>query len=223
MKVLMIVGSPKQNHSTSEKIGNHVCDTLAAKGHSITKVNAALALMTDSGTKTFVDSAKNADLLLFTFPLYVDSLPACLTKACEIFSKSFPGSGKKIAAISNSGFPEPFHNNSALEILKNFARQSGLVWVGGVSVGCGAALTSKKPMRLEEHGGMVSRLQKTLDLFANILANGITCSEYLETVAQPLPAWLYCMMGNSGWNKAAKRRGMTKKDLFVRPLLEVKL
>lgn len=223
MKVHMIVGSPKQNHSTSEKIGNYVCDRLPANGHLVTKTNAALSLMTDDGTASFIGSAKNADLLLFTFPLYVDSLPACLTKVCEILSKTFPGSGKKVAAISNSGFPEPFHNNSALEILKNFARQSGLVWIGGVSVGCGAALTSKKPMKLEEHGSMVSKLQKTLDLFASILANGITCSEYLETVAQPLPAWLYCMMGNSGWNKAAKRRGLTKKNLFARPLLELKL
>lgn len=223
MKVLMIIGSPKQKHCTSEKIGNYVCDKLSKKGHSIAKVNAALSLMTDDGTKTLVESAKNADLLFFTFPLYVDSLPAPLTKICEILSKVIPGSGKKVAAISNSGFPEPIHNDMALDILKNFTRQSGLVWVGGVSVGCGAALTSRKPMKLEDHGGMVAKLQKTLDLLANTLANGITCSNYFETVAQPLPAWLYCMMGNSGWNKAAKRRGLTKKDLFAKPLLEIKL
>jgi NAD(P)H-dependent FMN reductase len=223
MNVLMIVGSPKQNHSTSEKIGDYLCRLLSSKGHQTDRINATIATLSDDGQNTLELKSKRADLILFAFPLYVDSLPAPLTNVCQILSKSIAGSGKKIVAICNSGFPEPIHNNMALDILKNFSRQTGLVWIGGVSVGSGAALASKKPMKLEEHGGMTMKLQRTLELLASIIDNGLTCQQNLETVAQPLPAWLYCMMGNFGWNSAAKRRGLTRKQLFHKPLLEVKL
>lgn len=219
MKILMIVGSPKKGHSTSEKIGDYVCRRLTYN-HEIDMISISLILQDKDVGKKLVNMAKSANLLLFTFPLYVDSLPAPLTKACEILSGSIEGSGKKVVSICNSGFPEPIHNNMALDILKNFTRKTGLVWVGGVSVGCGAALASRKPMRLEEHGGMVNRLQKTLDLLSEIIDKGLSCQQYLETVAQPLPAWLYCMMGNSGWNSTAKRRGLTRKQLFDQPLLK---
>ena len=223
MNVLMIVGSAKSKVSTSEKIGNYVLDKLSAEGHTISSINAAIILAANDGDKVLIDQAKSADSILFTFPLYVDSLPAPLTKACEILSKNIKDTHKEVIAIANSGFPEPKQNFTALDILESFARQSGLNWVCGLAVGAGAALASKRPKKLEEHGGMVAKLAKSLDEIVAMITKDVSSQGHKTVCAQPLPRWMYTMMGDAGWRSSAKRRGLKKNDLLARPLFEAKL
>lgn len=220
MNVLMIVGSPKSKVSTSEKIGNYVLDKLSVQGHTVSGLNAAMTLVSSEGEKCLIDKAKQADVILFSFPLYVDSLPAPLIKVCEILSKSVKDTHKEVVAIANSGFPEPKQNFTALDILESFARQSGLNWVCGLAVGAGAALASRKPKKLEDHGGMVARLQKSLDEIVTMITKDVSSKGHMTVCAQPLPRWMYTMMGDMGWKEAAKRRGLKKSDLLARPFLE---
>jgi multimeric flavodoxin WrbA len=217
MKALMIVGSPKPGHSTSEKIGNYVLDRIRPHGWSHETANASRI-----DGKALVNMAENADLILISYPLYVDALPAPLTKACEILVESLAISGKKIAAIANSGFPEPKQNFSSLDILKSFSSQAGLEWIGGVAVGGGGALSERKPMKLEEHGGMAMKLMKTLDLLASAIVAGKPFGAHLATVAQPLPFWVYTVLGDYGWRSIAKKRGIGRKDMLAKPLWEPK-
>jgi hypothetical protein len=222
MNALMIVGSPKIGVSTSETIGNYVLDRLGSAGHSVLCLNASVTTKTEEGVEQLKIHANKADLILFSFPLYVDSLPAPLTEACELLSTSINGSGKKVAAIANSGFPEPEQCMVSLDVLESFSRLSGLDWVGGVAVGSGAALASRKPRKLEDFGGMAFKLQKTLDLLVSAILENRHFNSDLQVKAQPLPAWIYNIMGDMGWKEAAKRRGLKKSDLLARPMLESK-
>lgn len=211
MNALMIVGSPKPGYSTSEKIGNYVFDRLSTSGYSCETLIAWKASETE-----LVEKAAKSDVLLMVFPLYIDSLPAPLVKACEVISKSVKGS-KKVAAICNSGFPEAKQCTTALKISRLFARESGFSWIGGIAVGGGASLASRKPKKLEDHGGMARKLMQSLDLLSQAVIDGKPFEKHLFIAAQPLPAWIYRFIGDYGWKGTAKRRGLHKKDLYAKP------
>ncbi len=211
MNALMIVGSPKSGNSVSEKIGNYVFDRLKGKGFACQTLTAS-----KTNRQELVEKAKNADMILIAFPLYIDSLPAPLIKALEIISNSATGM-KKIAVICNSGFPEPKQCLTALDIVKTFAKESGSSWIGGIAVGGGASLASRKPKKLEDHGGMARKLIKSLDLLTKAIVEDKPFETHLLTAAQPLPAWVYGLLGNAGWKGAAKRRGLQKRDLYAKP------
>lgn len=211
MNTLMIVGSPKSGNSVSEKIGNYVFDRLQENGFTSQTLTAS-----KTNRQELVEKAKNADLILITFPLYIDSLPAPLVKALEIIKDSATGT-KKIAAICNSGFPEPKQCLTALDIVKTFTKEKGSNWIGGIAVGGGASLASRKPKKLEDHGGMARKLIKSLDLLTKAIAENKPFEAHMLTTAQPLPAWVYRFLGDYGWKGAAKRRGLHKSDLYAKP------
>ncbi len=113
-------------------------------------------------------------------------------------------------AIINAGFPEAAHNETALAICQNFARECGIKWGGGLSVGMGG-LISGAP--LEKLGGMVRKLTKALNLTAEaIIDDEVLPEEAIKMAATPfMPNWLYRLMGNIGWIMQAKKYGMSKK------------
>lgn len=48
-----------------------------------------------------------------------------------------------MVGIVNSGFPEAFHNDTALAILRRFAAETGFQWAGGLALGGGGTIDKK--------------------------------------------------------------------------------
>jgi NAD(P)H-dependent FMN reductase len=200
-KVLLIVGSPKGKNSTSESLGLYLLDRLRESGMTTEVEYIYPAVRKENNLDKLVIATDCADLIVLSFPLYVDSIPAGTIRALEAIAehrKSAPVSGQKFAAICQSGFPEALHNKIAVEICRLFARDADMEWMGALTLG-GGGVVSGKP--LKEAGGMVRNVIKALDLAAADLATGSSISEEARSVmSQPLmPKWLYMSMGNLGW------------------------
>ncbi|MCK4972677.1 MAG: NAD(P)H-dependent oxidoreductase [Candidatus Heimdallarchaeota archaeon] len=219
--VLLLVGSPKASSSSSAALGNYLTSRLEEFGLSIEKEYIYKLIRKKEGQKKLLSKVNNADLIILAFPLYVDCLPAGVTKALELIAnhrKSLNNPKKPgFVVLINCGFPEAEQNNTAVAICKIFAREVGFVWKGALALGMGSGLGERS---LEELGGMVRNVTKGFDLAAQALAEGREIpEEAIELVAKRLmPTTLYTKMGNLGWKKQAKKFGAHKK-LKAKPYL----
>lgn len=215
---LVLTGSPRRR-STSSAIGDELLDRLARKGWR-TETLGVLDHLVKAGSWTrLADAAAEADLVVLTAPLYVDSLPASVTRALERLARQRekdPALRKQgFMAILNCGFPEAFHNYTGLAIARQFAVESGYDWLGGLALGMGGAIDGKA---LAECGRMARNVLKALDLTASSLDRGEPVpAEAVDLMGKPfMPRWLYILMGNWGWKRRARKYGV-KRQLHARP------
>ncbi len=75
--------------------------------------------------------------LIFSFPLYVDGIPSHMLRWMERIAEAADGVKHKVYCIVNCGFYEGRHTRIALEMMKNFCRQCGFEYCGGIGVGSG--------------------------------------------------------------------------------------
>ena len=144
---LLLVGSPFGFRSTSSSLGSYLMDRLTDKGFTTNKVHIHKSVRSQEGMEELLHLIRISDLVVLTFPLYVDSLPAPFIKAMERITKHREEAAdtrrQKFVAISNSGFPEAQQNLIALEICRCFAQRSGFEWAGGLALGTGPAIRRK--------------------------------------------------------------------------------
>jgi hypothetical protein len=192
---------------------------LAAHGAETQKLYVYPALRSETRLNGLIAAVAEADLVILSAPLYVDSLPAAVTELLEILHSDLGQhvrpDQQRLVAISNCGFPEAEQNEIALRIYRCFARQAGFVWAGGLAMGGGEVIKGKP---LDESGGMARNLIAALDLAADALAGGEPVPQAaMHLMAKPLmPAWIYRTMGNLGWHVQAIPQG-TWRQLRARP------
>ena len=222
---LLLIGSPKAGASASLSLGQYLVDRLGDKGMA-TEVMAVGKMLKSSATAQELCAAVDAaDLVVLASPLYVDSLPAPVTKALEMIAEhrrraaggepTVSRRSPALAAIVQCGFPEASHNDVALAICRAFAVDAGLDWSGGLAMG-GGGMTGGRP--LTELGGMMRHQRKALDLTGEALADGRPIPDEAVTLMArlPIPAAAYRFMGDVGWRKLAKGNGV-RRDLKTRP------
>lgn len=205
-RALLIIGSPKLKGSTSAALGTYVLGRLEALGFSTKTMHARTELRGDGG-QALAAMVDAADVVLLATPLYVDAAPTAVTRAMELIARHrrevLPERRPRLAAIVNCGFPETFHNDTALAIYRCFAREAGLDWAGGVGIGMGGAIGGKAVDRL---GGMGRNLRQGLDLMADALAEGRDVpDEAVELAGKPfMPTWAYVIVAQLGWRLQAR-------------------
>ena len=117
---------------------------------------------------------------------------------------------KRLAAICNCGFPEAEHTDTALAMCRQFARETGIEWAGGLGLGGGGYIDGKD---LNERGGTVKKVKRSLDITADALCQGKAVpKEAIKLMSERLmPVWLYLLVGGSGWKKRARKNGAIDK------------
>ena len=219
---LLLVGSPKTRKSTSNSLGGYLMDQLGERSIQTETVYLHPALRSPEKTQDLLDAVEAADLVALSFPLYVDSLPAPVIEALERIAARRRGGDQSrrqlFAAITNCGFPEANHCNTALAICEAFAREAGFRWAGGLAFG-GGGMVNGQP--LAETGGKTIVMRKSLELVAEELAQGQAIPKTVQGVLgkQVFPAWAYRLMGGVGWYFAARGYGAIRK-LKSQPYLE---
>lgn len=217
MRALLVVGSPRGRRSTSESLGSYLLARLALAGFAPCTVRPA-APGHDSPTDLAAE-ARAAALVILSFPLYWDSLPAPLIRALEglrgVRKNGKSGPGPRLVALVNSGFPEAVQSEVALGICRCFAGETGFRWAGGLALPGGAALDGKP---LTELGGRARRIRRALDLAGDALAaDGDIPAAAIDLLARPVaPPALYRLIGSAGWFLQARRHG-TWGRLGARP------
>ena len=217
--VLLLVGSAKRPRSTSESLGTYLGRRLGERGFETEMLLLHRALKSDSGREDLLAATDRADVLVIAFPLYVDSLPYLVIRAMELVARHRQARGEvkeqRLVAIANCGFPEAHQNDTALAICRQFAREAGFEWAGGLALGGGEAINGQP---LPQVKGMARNVIKSLDLAANALVEGKPVpQEAAGAMAKPItPTWAYTWLGGMGWKRRAKKHG-TQKKLRDRP------
>ena len=219
-RALLLVGSPRTKKSTSASLGGYLFEQLNARGVETETIQIYTSLNSQERMKAMVEAIDNADLVVLAFPLYVDSLPAPVTAVLEKISthRKVNHSHALFAAISNCGFPEAAHTDTALAICSEFARQNGFTWVGSLALGGGQGIVNGVP--LNEMDGRAIPLKKSLELAAEALAAGQPIPQFArDLLAKPvIPNWMYILFGGYGWKQQAKQYGV-KKIMKRKPYL----
>lgn len=224
MKALILNGSPRGEKATSHALGSLLADGLRLHGVEVDRAYALGALHDEARTSALLDAIDVADLVVLAFPVYVDSLPAPLTRLLELVaartvhrSTATPRC-RRLAAIVQCGFPEAAQCDTALAICRHFAGAAGFEWAGGVALGEGGMLgggLDRIPPKA------AARVRQALAISAEALARGRQLPQAAaDDLRRPLlrPS-LYILAGNLGWRWDA-RRHRAKRPLSYRPYAE---
>jgi hypothetical protein len=219
MHTLLIIGSPKGTKSASYELGNHLLLRLETRGSTTETIIIGSALKSEADTRRMLEATDRADLVVFSFPLYVDQLPGPLVGALERIAehqknRTSPG-GRRIAAVVQCGFPETLQNRPACAIMEQFASESGFGWAGALALGMGGAVAGRS---LDKAGGMVRNVVKGFELAADALASGKSIpAEAIALVGKPfMPKALYLFAANFGMKSMAKKAGVRDR-VYDRP------
>ncbi len=86
-RALLLVGSPKPESSTSESLGTYLLDRMKETGWNTGMLRVNSALRTDERREELFAALDLADVVILSFPLYVDSLPAGATRTLELIGE----------------------------------------------------------------------------------------------------------------------------------------
>lgn len=207
MKISIINGSPKLEKSTSGLMIEYLIPLLGENEitiHHLNKVNYA---------KDQLIEIEICDVLIFAFPLYVDSIPAHLLRfLVELEKRKSISDNTIVYCIINNGFFEGKQNHIALAQMKNWCKTMGLTWGQGIGVGSGEMLPFLKDIPLG-HGP-----NKNLGKAIHELAHNIAALDSGKDlfISPNWPRFLWKMQASSFfWYPSAKKNGLKRKDLFT--------
>jgi hypothetical protein len=222
-KVLLLIGSPKPANSTSESLGKYLIAQLPKYYESKT-FYLWKAIRSDKELENLLNEVDFAELLVWSLPLYVDSLPYPVIKTMELLldnSNKIVFRGKKMMAMINSGFPEAHQSKYALEMCREFAVESGFEWIGGLARGGGMSVNGRP---LEEcPGRMLGDIMEALKLTASAVVNGnripdkavsLMSEPPMPKVVQRFP--LIIWFGNWMWKNMAKKGANLRDKPYMR-------
>ncbi len=218
MNALVLVGSPKGRNSASFLLASRLADGLRKRGVEVSGILLSHALRSEDETVRLLDAVDAADLVVLAFPLYVDSLPAPLTRLLERIAaqrvRVAPPGPPRLAAIVQCGFPETRHCDTAVGISRLFAEWTGMRWAGALAMGMGGQLGRG----IENLPGGGRRILRALDMAAESLAaGGDIPAEATALFGAPLiPRWMYTMIGNWGW-RMQMRKNKARRPIDYRP------
>jgi hypothetical protein len=213
-KALLLIGSPKGENSTSASLGNYLISKLEEFGMTSETMFIHRAVNREESIKDLFQTIESSDLIILTFPLYVDSLPAPVIKAMELIKENRDTIKSKksqsFIAIVNNGFPEASQNITALQICRIFSKECGFIWKGGLALGQGGAISG---VPLLKRGGMLRNVVKGLDIVAQALNDDNEIpQEAINLFSKKfISIPFYKLFSNLGWRLQARRYGVNQK------------
>jgi len=201
-EILLLVGSPRAERSTSLTIGKYLCEHINPSDNSFKVGFVHRLIMRKERQDDLIRMVNQANLIILSFPLYVDHLPSPVIRMMELLYKHrevlLDLEGKIFVAISNCGFPEAHQNDLAIEICRNFSNAMAFQWRGGLKKGGGEMINKYD---LNEMGKKVEDLKKGLELAAEALKKDQKIPNDAKALVakKVIPVKMYKIMGNLGW------------------------
>ena len=237
MKVVMIVGSPKSKKSTSEIVLNSLSERLSAAtvdwiyaadysievAENSNETTASPGDAADYSKDNPLEEKDDAlfekilenDVIVFAFPLYIDSIPSHLLRFLEAMECRYRNHimNTKVYCIVNSGFFDPRNTEIAIDMIKLWSAHSGLIFGQALALGGGgmgrAASIGEGP--LESYGKALDDLAD--NIYADVGGETIFTSPDIEKSD-------YMADANKAWKAAAKKRGVSSWSLRNKSTLD---
>lgn len=212
-RALLLIGSPKPGASASRSFAEGLSARLSARGLETRVERIGTSVDDHAHIGGLLDAIAESDLVVLSFPVYVDSLPAPVLALLESWSTAlqhgaFVGSPQtRLAVLAQCGFPEASHCDVAVAVCRLFAERNGIDWAGALAFGMGGAIESS-PV---ERSPLAGRLE-AFDAAADALAVGSVIPEASTAAfARPLvPPLVYPLFGGLMWSRQAKKRGCSE-------------
>jgi hypothetical protein len=210
MNTLLLIGSPKPGASASRSFGEAALGRLAARGAETRTARVTPAFRSPAAMERLMADIEWADLVLLSFPVYVDTLPAPVMRLLETWGRGAGAAGTtdkhpvRLAALVQCGFPEAQQCALAIDVCEQFCRESGVGWAGALAFGCGGALSGRAPER-----SPLAKAVPALDEAADALAAGREIPGEARRVfgRQFAPTWTYTLFSGLSWWWIARKRG----------------
>ncbi len=146
-RALLLVGSPKPKGGASGVMAAEVASRLEAQGWETRTERLVPAFRQPRrALRSCSRRSPQADLVVLSFPVYVDSLPAPVLGFLESWRDAasadlLAGTRQpRFAAIAQCGFPEARHCDVAIEVCRLFAQEIGAEWAGHLAFGMGPSV-----------------------------------------------------------------------------------
>jgi len=202
MKLAIVNGSPRGRKSNSDRI----IGWLTQEADDAKKIYVADLKKQDESAKLI----KDADSILFVFPLYTDAMPGLLKAFLEKLNK-YDLSGKTTAFVIHSGFSEAIHSRTVEKYCTYFAKINKMRLLGCVVMGGSEALQVAPDnyfgKRFKSYETIKQNIfdQTQLDSAAlKIIAKRELFSKFMIFLLKLLPTDMY-------WNSRLKKNGAFKK------------
>ena len=217
-KTVIISGSPKApGKAASDFLAKITAEVFQEDGTQPRVISVRRTLTRKHTEQAFAEMAE-ADALVIIFPLYIFCLPGITMRFLQMYKAYLdvhPEAKKDmpVYAVVNCGFPEPYINLEAVQVIGRFASAIGASFRFGVMIGGGGMLnvplrSAKK--KLEEYRAAAREIKTD---FAERNRNR---KDHILIHSPAARKW-YFLLGNIGWSMQARKFGNKKRDLYAKP------
>lgn len=217
---LMLEGSPKVRLSNSYILGKYLLDKLSPKKFEKVEIRIIDSYKSKNKLDNLLRAVNDCDYLMLTFPLYFDAPPAIVIKTMDLIAEyrrdKKQDKEQQMIAICNNGYPEPRLSETALDICRIFAKETGFLWNGGVGVAGFTGVVFLESLKkkvespsLPSFGIKAKKIIKGLNKVVKLLNQDCVITENgkYRLIKQFLPPWLYYRIGHYVWRSHAKKNG----------------
>ncbi len=147
MRISIINGSPRFKQNISGLLIKEIILELGEEGKNVEEYH----LNRRNIDKEKIENISRSDVIIFAFPLYVDSLPALVLEFLVEMEKNqnkIKDIAPTIYCVINNGFFEGRQNNIAIRQMQHWCKKMNFIWGQGIGVGAGEMLPalSKVPL-----------------------------------------------------------------------------
>lgn len=203
MSTLMLCGSPHNEGGNSTYFLKALKEKLNGKGDIYNIMQSS-----EISEAAFLQALKNGENIVFSFPLYADSLPAYFLAFLKRLKKSTEGiiSQSKVYVIVNNGFYDDVQNNIAIKIIWKWCEKCGFLKGRALAVGAGG-MVHAAPLGK----GPLAKVDAALKQMAEDIKNSRSGNTIF--VKPAFPRFLYTFMGNLSFTAEGKKNGLSKADI----------
>ncbi len=205
MKICIINGSPKTGKSTSELLIEYLMPFI--KGNEVVTYH----LCKRDFSQAQFSQIQSSQVLIFAFPLYVDSINSRLLGfLVELENRGLGNKNSTVYCMINNGFYEGRQNHVAADIMKNWCKAAGLTYGQTLGIGAGEMLPFLKDIPLG-HGP-----NKNIGIALQKLSRNILSLRQGNDIfiSPNWPRFLWKIASTySFWYPQAKKNGLKRKRL----------
>ncbi|MFA6320478.1 MAG: hypothetical protein WCY36_01315 [Candidatus Omnitrophota bacterium] len=197
-KILILISSPKQGHKCASWIaGDMLAKALAGNNVESTIINLAALMNSEKWEENLLCAINGHENVVFSSPINNGGPPSFVIRAMDSLKKNMSkiNNSKGMFAISNCGFPEARQNNSAVNIYRQFAKESGFSCLGVFAIGMGPMLMYGRGLVLTILG---LNIKKAFSVAAKAIARGEAVPKRAEElISKPIiPVGMYVFKHN---------------------------